>query len=70
MLLQCRDDFARYTIQCPPGSEVKRDEETDFLVIPDSEDPEVPFWLWDEILIEGARSGDFGLRLLSVDPFN
>lgn len=71
MLLRCRDGFARYTIQCPPGCEVKSDEAgTDFLVVPDPNEPEVPYWLFDELLIEAARDGEFGLRLLSVTPLN
>jgi len=70
MLLRCRDDFARYRIECPPGCEVRQDGETDFLIVPDPDDPEVPYWLFDEILIEAARSGDFGLRLVSLDLLN
>lgn len=70
MLLNCRDDFARYSIECPPGCQVTDDGETHFLVVPDPDDPDVPFWLFDEILIDAARSGDFGLRLVSLAPFN
>jgi len=71
MLLRCRDAFARYVIECPPACEVKVDEEgTDFLIVPAPNDPDVPFWLCDEILIDAARSGDFGLRVVSLAPFN
>lgn len=71
MLLSCRDEFARYTIQCPLGCEARQDVEgTDYLAVPDHDDPEVPFLLFDQILIEAARSGDFGLRLVSFDPLN
>ena len=71
MMLTCRDCFARYHIQCPPGSQVKQDEEgTDFLIVPDPDEPGVPYWLFDEILVEAARSGEFGLRLVSLEPLN
>ena len=71
MLLTCRDEFARYRITCPPGSEVKRDYDgTDILVVPDPDDPEIPYWLWDDLLLTAARSGDFGLRLVSLDLLN
>jgi hypothetical protein len=71
MLLTVRDDFARYRIECPPGCEVRPDYEgTDFLVVPDPDDPEVPYWLWDDLLLTAASSEDFGLRLLSVEPLN
>ena len=70
MLLCCRDEFARYRIYCPPGSEITHEGETDFLVVPDPDDPQVPYWLWDDLLLEAARSGEFGLRLVSLDPLN
>ena len=71
MLLTCCDDFARYSIQCPPGCEVRPDHDgTDFLIVPDPDDPTTPFWLWDDLLLEAARDGDFGLRLASLAPFN
>jgi hypothetical protein len=70
-MLTCRDDFARYRIECPPGCEVKRDEDgTDFLVVPDPADAEVPYWLFDDILVAAAQDGEFGLRLVSVDLLN
>jgi hypothetical protein len=67
MLLRCRDDFARYVIDCPSGCEVRQQADTDFLIVPDSQQP---LWLFDEILIEAARDGEFGLRLVSVDLLN
>ena len=70
MLLTCRDDFARYRIECPPGCEVAKDGDTDFLIVPDPDDPNVPYWLFDEILVAAARDGDFGLRLVSFVPLN
>jgi hypothetical protein len=38
--------------------------------VPDPDDPTTPFWLFDELLVEAARSGDFGLRLVSLAPLN
>lgn len=70
MLLTCRHEFARYSIECPTGCEVTEDGETDFLIVPDPDDPEEPYWLFDEILIVAARDGEFGLRLVSVAPTN
>lgn len=70
MLLKCKDGFARYVIDCPPGCEVRQQADTDFLVVPDPNEPEVPLWLLDQILIEAARSETFGLRLLSLTPLN
>jgi len=70
MLLKCRDGFARYVIDCPPGCEVRQQANTDFLVVPDPADQDVPLWLFDEILIDAARDGEFGLRLVSLTPLN
>ena len=71
MILTVSNDFARYKIFCPPDAEVKLDHDgTDFLLVPDPDDPEVPFWLWDDILLDAARSNELGLRVLSVDAFN
>ena len=70
-VLTCRDDFARYVIECPPGTTVTQDGDRDVLVVPDPTEPEVPFWLFDDILLEAARSEDFfGLRLVSLTPIN
>ena len=68
MILTVRNDFARYRIQCPPDAEVRLNHGgTDFLIVHhDSE----PYWLFDDILLDAARSEDFGLRLLSLDPLN
>jgi hypothetical protein len=71
MDLLCRDEFARYRIACPPGVTVNRNYHgTDFLVVPDSADPNQPFWLWDDLLLAAAENEEFGLRLLAVEPFN
>lgn len=62
MQLTYCDDHARYRIDCPPGAEVKRGEgDIDFLVVPDPDEPQQPYWLFEE---------KFGLRLVSVDPIN
>lgn len=70
MMLRCKDGFARYVIHCPPGSQIAQEDGTDFLMVPDPDDPQVPYWLFDEILVEAARSGDFGLCLISLSPLN
>jgi hypothetical protein len=70
MLLQCRDDFARYVIQCPDGCELRQQADTDFLIVPDPDDPQQPYWLFDDVLIFAATEGAFGLELLSLTPLN
>jgi hypothetical protein len=69
MLLTVRDDLARYRIECPDSCEVRRnDRGHDFLLVPDPDEPATPFWLFDGILLEAARCGEFGLRLVSEEP--
>lgn len=71
MRLICRDRTRRYFIEAPDDSELRlNDGGTDFLVVPDPEDPAVPYWLFDEILIDAARSGEHGLRMLAEMPLN
>ncbi|HLN28598.1 MAG TPA: hypothetical protein VK395_12720 [Gemmataceae bacterium] len=68
MILTVQDEVARYRIDCPDACELRVNHEgTDFLLVPDSAEPEVPYWLFDEVLLEAARSGEFGLRLLSEE---
>ena len=68
MILTVRNDFARYRIDCPADAELKLDHGgTDYLVVHDGSKP---FWLFDDILLDAARSGEFGLRLVSLEPFN
>ena len=71
MILTVTDDFASYRIECPDNAKVKMDHlDTDFLIVSDPDDPSAPYWLFDEILLDAARSGDFGLRLISSIPIN
>jgi len=69
MLLTVRDDVARYRIEAPDVCEVKLGHGgADYLLVPDPAQPSVPFWLFDELLVEAARCGEFGLRLLAEEP--
>lgn len=71
MRLTVRDNLCRYVIDAPDDSEVLLDDGgTDFLIVPDPEEPAVPFWLFDEILIDAARAGEHGLRMLAETPLN
>jgi hypothetical protein len=71
MILTVRNDFARYKIECPPDAEVKLDHDgMDFLIVPDPDDPDVPYWLFGDILLDAARSGELGLRVISFAPLN
>ena len=68
MLLTLRDDVARYRIECPDSYGVKLDHRgCYYLLVPAPEDPAVPLWLFDHILIAAARKGEFGLRLRSEE---
>ena len=68
LLIACDDEF-RYKIEAPDHYEVRLDQAgTDFLLVPDPAQPDVPFWLCDFILVEAARSGAFGLKLLAEEP--
>lgn len=69
MLLTVTDEVSRYRIECPDTCDVKLGHGGhDYLLVPDPEQPGEPFWLFDHILIEAARSGDFGLKLLAEQP--
>ena len=68
MILTVSNDFARYRIECPADAEVKLDHDgTDFLIVHEGN---TPYWLFDDILLEAAQSREFGLRVLSLEPFN
>jgi hypothetical protein len=69
MLLNVRDDVARYRIAAPDHCEVRLGHGgADYLLVPDPEQPGVPYWLFDELLVEAARCGEFGLKLLGEEP--
>lgn len=71
MRLIARDHDHRYVIEAPDDSEIRlNDGGTDFLIVPDPHDPAVPYWLFDEILVDAARSGEHGLRMLAEIPLN
>ncbi len=70
MLLCARDHFARYAIECPPESRIEQEDGIDYLLVPNPDDPAEPLWLFDEILLDAARSGDFGLRIALAAPLN
>jgi hypothetical protein len=70
MRVTARDSFAHYVIECPSDCETRRDDGTDYLLVPDPDEPAVPYWLFDEILFEAARSEEFGLRMLAEIPLN
>lgn len=67
MLITCCDDMTRWKIEAPDHYEVRLMEGTDFLLVPDPNQPDVPFWLCDFILVEAARSGAFGLKLIAEE---
>jgi hypothetical protein len=70
MILICHDDCFSYRIETPDDAEVRRNHGgtgTDFLVV-NEDDQE--FYLWDQVLIEAARTEDLGLRLISAVPLN
>ncbi len=69
MLLTLTDDDARYTVECPDTCGVRLDHAgADYLVVRDPLYPDGPLWLFDEYLIEAARSGAFGLKLVGEEP--
>ena len=68
MILTIRNDLRRYRIECPDDAEVKLDHDgIDFLVVHHGN---TPYWLFDDLLLEAARSEEFGLRFLSLTPLN
>ncbi len=71
MILTVANAFARYRIECPDHATIEVDyDDTDYLVVADPHDDKATLWLFDDILLEAARSGDFGLRVLSCQPLN
>lgn len=68
MKLIARDDAYRYVIEAPDECDVEMED--GILIIPDANDPATPYCLFDEILLEAARSGEFGLRMVAEMPLN
>lgn len=68
MRLTARDNAFRYVIEAPDECEVQMQD--GILIVPDAGDPAVPLWLFDDILVEAARSGEFGLRMIAEIPLN
>lgn len=66
MRLIARDDVFRYYIEAPDDCEVQMQD--DFLIVPAPTGSGIP--LFDELLVEAARSGEFGLRMLAEIPLN
>lgn len=71
MQLLAQDAWFCYLIEAPDDCRLQLDEAgTDFLVVSDADDPATPYWLFDDILVEAARCGEFGLRMLDEIPLN
>lgn len=68
MKLIARDDAYRYVIEAPDECEVQMQD--GILIVPDTDDPATPYCLFDEILLEAARAGEFGLRMVTEMPLN
>lgn len=67
MVIVASDEVARYRIAVPDGCELRVDHNGfDYVVVSDGGGNEV--WLFDDILMEAARSGAFGLKLLAEEP--
>ncbi len=68
MVLVASDGVARYRIAVPDGCEVRVGHNGfDYVVVSNPYLPGKELWLFDEILTEAARGGEFGLRLLSEE---
>lgn len=71
MMLTYQDGCACYRIEAPDCCEIRTAVDgPDFVIVPDPTDRSTPYWLWDDLLLQAARDGDFGLRLVSLTPFN
>jgi hypothetical protein len=69
MILTLTDDDTRYTVECPDAYGIKLDHQgADCLIVPDPLHPNSPLWLFDEVLLEAARCGELGLRLVAEEP--
>jgi len=73
VILTVRDDVTRYRyrIECSDSFEIRKDERgNDYLIVRDPDDPSISYWLFDQILLNAAQDGDFGLKLLTVQPLD
>ena len=71
MLLVVENDFGVYRIEGPAGCQVRLNADgSDFLLVPDPDDPAVPYRLCDDDLLDAACAEQFGLRMISIDSFN
>ena len=71
MILTYQDGCACYRIEAPDCCNIRAAVDgPDFVIVPDPADPSTPYWLWDDLLLQAARDGDFGLRLVSVAALN
>jgi len=68
MRLVARDDAFRYVIEAPDNCNVQMED--GILSVPDANDPATPYCLFDDLLVEAARSGEFGLRMIAEMPLN
>ncbi len=68
-LITCADDVCRYVIEVPDGYPIHVNTTgADRIEVPCPFEPGETMTLQDEFLIEAARDGDFGLRLISETP--
>jgi hypothetical protein len=71
MLLTYTDTFAQYRIECSDDCRIEsHGDGMDLVLVPDPSDPDTPYAFVGDLLIEAARSGEFSLRLVSVQPLN
>lgn len=71
MILAYTDAFACYRIECSEDCRIEtHGDGMDLVLVPDPKDPDTPYAFVGDMLIEAARSGEFPLRLVSVQPLN
>ncbi len=70
MIIRHHHENRAYFIEAPPGSRVRRSEAAgeSVIFVPDGRGGEVPvFEEPPELIVELARAGKYGLRLLAID---
>lgn len=71
MMLTYQNGCVCYRIEAPDVCNVRTAMDgPDFVIAPDPADPSTPYFLWDDLLLQCAMDGDFGLRLVCVDLLN